>query len=445
MPDVTAQLARFIATAGFDDVPANVRHEARRALLNWLGCAIGGSHAAAVDLMLNALSEFAGPTQATVINRKRQLDLPSTAIVNAISSSVLDFDDTHLRTVIHPSVPVAAAAVALAEHVSATGAELMHAFILGVETECRIGNALSPSHYEAGWHVTATCGVIGAAAACSKLLKLDGGRTTYAISMAASQAGGLSEMLGSMTRMVNMGHAARNGLLSAWYAAKGITSSQCAIEAPRGFANAFSSQVDLSEITDGLGETWELTHNAYKPYPCGIVVHPIIDGCLELRARHDILPDAIDHIAVSVHPLVLRITGHPAPADGLRSKVSAQHAAAVAMIYGAAGVQEFTDDVVHEASVIGLRSRVELRPQDDLGKDAAAVAVTLRDGTTHTTHVSHARGSTERPLSDHDLESKFRALAAWGQCDADPDAIIDCMWHLDQATDGGIVARQTCE
>lgn len=401
MPNVTAPLARFVVTARLDDVPANVRHEATRALLNWLGCAIGGSHAEAVDLILTALSEFTGPEQATVVNCNRRLDLPSTALVNAVSSSVLDFDDTHLRTVIHPSVPVASAAVALAEHLSATGAELMHAFILGVETECRIGNALSPRHYDAGWHVTATCGVIGAAAACCKLLKLDALRTTYALSMAASQAGGLSEMLGSMTRMMNMGHAARNGLMSAWYAATGLTSSDCAIEAPRGFANAFSSEVDFSEIVDGLGETWELALNAYKPYPCGIVIHPIIDGCLELRARHDIRPDTIDHIDVSVYPLVLRLTGNPSPAEGLRSKVSAEHATAIAMIYGAAGVQEFTDAVVHEPSVTALRARIDLHPRDDIGKDAAVVAITLRNGACHTTHVTHARGSTERPLTDH--------------------------------------------
>jgi len=437
----TTALAQFIVSARPQDVPAAMRHEARRALLNWLGCAIGGAHTPAVDLALDAMREFSGPPSATVINRGVRLDVPNTALVNGIGSSTLDFDDTHLRTVIHPTVPVASAALALAEQRSASGAELMHAFILGVEAECKVGNAISPEHYDAGWHVTSTCGVIGAAAACSRLLGLDARQTAFAIGMAASQASGLSDILGSMTRMVNMGHAARNGFLAAWYAARGFTSSDRALEAPRGFANAFTTHADWSRLVDHLGAPWELAANAYKPYPCGIVVHPVLDGCLQLRAAHGLRAETIDRVELLVNPLVIRIMGNPAPADGLRSKVSAEHCTAVALMTGAAGVEAFTDAMVHDPAVAALRARVVLQACTGVSADAATVVVVLQDGTRHETHVAHARGSTELPLSDRDLEDKFRALLRWGRSGADADALIATIWRLDELADVGVLAR----
>ena len=149
---VTRELAHFVAGSRWSEIPAGINHEAKRALLNWAGCAIGGCRDEAVDTALAALSEFAGVPQATLLGRSERMDILNSAALNALSSNILDFDDTHLRTVIHPTVPVAAAVIALAEHARATGAQLLHAFILGVEVECRVGNAISPEHYDAGWH-----------------------------------------------------------------------------------------------------------------------------------------------------------------------------------------------------------------------------------------------------------------------------------------------------
>ena len=320
MTDVTRQLARFVVASRWTELPREVRHEAKRALLNWLGCALGGCNDPAVDTALAGLREFAGPPQATVLGRRERLDILNAALVNAIGSNVLDFDDTHLRTVIHPTVPVAAAITALAEHVPVTGAQFLHAFVLGVEAECRIGLAVSPEHYNAGWHITSTCGVFGAAAACGKLLKLDEQQMTWALGIAATQAAGLTAVHGSMSKCFNMGHAARNGLTAALLAQKGFTSSERGIEAPRGFAHVLSPRCDLNAIVDGLGHRWELLENAYKPYPCGIVGHPIIDGCLELRSAHGIAPDAIERIELRVHPLVMELMGNPAPRTGLEAQ-----------------------------------------------------------------------------------------------------------------------------
>jgi len=197
---VTRELARFVVESRWSSIPAAINHEARRALLNWAGCALGGCRDETVDTALAALSEFAGRPQATLLGRSERVDILNAAALNALSSNILDFDDTHLRTVIHPTVPVAAALLALAERTRVAGADFLHAFILGVEVECRVGNAISPEHFSSGWHITATCGIFGAAAACAKLLGLDAKKTAWALGLAANQASGTTGAHGSMTK-----------------------------------------------------------------------------------------------------------------------------------------------------------------------------------------------------------------------------------------------------
>ena len=443
MSDVTRELARFLVDSHWSGIPREVKHEAKRALLNWLGCALGGCNDPTVDTALAALRDFAGPPQAALLGRRERLDILNAALLNGIGSNILDFDDTHLRTVIHPTVPVASALVALAEYVPVTGAQFLHAFILGVETECRVGIAATPAHYEAGWHITATCGVFGAAAACGKLLKLDELQMTWALGIAATQASGLTSMLGSQSKPYNMGHAARNGLAAALLAQKNFTSSERGIEAPRGFAHVLSPRCDLDALVAGLGESWELTQNAYKPYPCGIVVHPFIDACLQLRREHGITPDAIERIELRVHPLVMRLTGNPAPRTGLEAKLSVQHCVAAAFVVGTVGVKEFTDACAIDPATVALRARVTATVDDAIAADAADTVVVLKDGTRHHLFVPHASGSLEKPLSDAEIEAKFTALAAWGFSTCNALDVIELMWSFDNINDAAALARTT--
>ncbi len=441
MSAVTQQLARFIVDSRWSDIPQPVRHEGERAILNWLGCALGGCRDTAVERMLAALGDFAGPPQATLLGRGERLDALTAALINGTGSNLIDFDDTHLRTVIHPTVPVAAAVFALAEYTPVTGAQLLHAFILGAETECRIGNAVSPEHYEIGWHITATCGVFGAAAACGKLLQLSERQMTWALGIAATQASGLTAMLGSMSKSFNMGHAARNGLAAALLAAKDFTSSERALEAPRGFAHVLSTRQDLNEVLDAWGTRWELLQNAYKPYPCGIVVHPVIDACLALRSEHGIACDAIERIDVRVHPLVIALTGNAAPGTGLEAKLSTQHCAAVALLHGKVGVDEFTDASAQDPAAVALRARVVLQPDAAVAKEAAHVSLTLKDGSMLEKFVAHALGSLERPMTDAQLEAKFRLLAAAVIPPSAVDGLVRQCWSLAQLPDAGTLAR----
>src|SRR5438874_631191 len=299
---VTAALAEFLVASRWEDIPAAVRHEGVRSLLNCVGGARGGCRDEAMNLAARVLAPYFGAGRATVIGRSERPDGLNAAFLNAVSANVLEYDDTHLATVIHPAAPVVPGLLALAEQRPVSGAELVHALILGIEAECRIGLAVMPTHYRRGWHITATCGIFGAAAAAGKLLGLDNRRMAWALGHAATQSAGLVESLGSMSKSIGVGNAAKNGLAAALFAQAGFTAAERAIEGRYGFAPVTSDSVDLSKITDGPGENWEILTNAYKPYPCGVVLFPVIDACLELRARYVPSPERITAIIVRGHP-----------------------------------------------------------------------------------------------------------------------------------------------
>ncbi len=439
-PAVTRIIARFVREFPPGGLPDPVRHEARRTFLNWLGCAIGGSAHETVGIALRALVPFAGRPEATVLGRRERVDALHAALLNGIASHVFDFDDTHLRTVIHPAGPVASALLAFAEHRPTSGAALLDALALGVEIECRIGNAVFPEHYDIGWHITGTAGVFGAAVAIGRLLNLDEERLCWALGLAATQPVGLREMFGTMTKSFHPGRAAQNGMTAALLAHAGYTSSVSAIEARRGWGNVLSAGRRYEEITSGLGERWEVLGNSYKPFACGIVIHPTIDGCVQLRGQ-GIDPASVARVQLFVHPLVLELTGKRTPRTGLEGKFSVYHCAAVALIDGEAGEMQFGDDRVLDEAVIALRDRVEATIDPGLDSDAARIELHLHDGTARSITIDHAIGSFARPMADADLEAKFHGLAdpVLGRDRA--TALIDSCWALDTLDDVSQIAR----
>ena len=440
----TAALAGFVARSRLEDLPPPVLHEAKRAVLNWLGCAVGASQHATVTRAIAALAPFFGPAQASVLGRVERPDVLHAALMNGITSHTFDFDDTHLKTVIHPAGPVASAILALAEHRPVDGPAFLHAFVLGVEVECRIGNAVYPSHYDVGWHITGTTGVFGAAAAAGKLLGLSEQQLVWAFGIAATQAAGLREMFGSMCKPLHPGMAAKNGLYAALLAQNDFTSSTVGIEGKRGFANVLATARDYDEITEGLGATWELSLNTYKPFACGIVIHPVIDGCIQLR-EDGLQAGDVARIELAVHPLVLELTGKKTPQVGLEGKFSVYHCAAAAIIDGAGGEAEFSDAKVLDPAIVALRDRVEATVDASMHEDACAIRVTRVDGSVVTKHVEHAIGSLARPMSDADLEAKFRGLCEDVLPAAAIDPLIAQCWALDTMDDAGGLARMTTQ
>ena len=278
--DVTRTLARYIVSAKPGGLPASVRKEAARTLLNWVGCTVGGSRHETVSIAISALGPFSGPAQASILGRKERLDILHTALINGISSHVLDFDDTHSHNIIHPAGPVISAILALSEHRPVSGNDFVNALALGVDVECRIGNSVYPKHYDVGWHITGTAGVFGAAAASGKLLELSEQQMLWALGLAATQPVGLQKMFGSMTKSFHPGRAAQNGLTAALLASKNFTSSEQSLEAKYGWVNVVSTAHNYDDITKRLGEAFEISKNTYKPFACGAVMHATIDGCI---------------------------------------------------------------------------------------------------------------------------------------------------------------------
>jgi 2-methylcitrate dehydratase PrpD len=439
----TTRLAAFVAASHWEDMPEPVRHEGMRSLLNFMGCALGGCRDEAVALAVRVLAPFFGPPQAGVIGRTERPDAPHAAFLNAVSANVLEYDDTHLPTVIHPAAPVAPALLALAEQRRVSGTELLHALILGVEAECRIGKAVMPTHYRRGWHITATCGIFGAAAAAGKLLGLDHQRMAWALGHAATQSAGLVESLGSMSKSIGVGNAAKNGLAAALFAEAGFTAAEQAIEGRYGFARVTSDSINLAEITDNLGQSWEILANAYKPYPCGVVLFPVIDACLDLRRRHAPMPGQIAGVVVRGHPLLRERADRPAVATGREAKVSIQHSVAVSFLYGAAGLTQYADACVAEPAVRELRARVVVQEDETVPVESASVVLQLRDGTRHEAHVEHGRGTPGCPMSDDELDRKVRELAVYGAPSVDAAALIAAIRSIEQGSDAGRVVRMT--
>jgi len=409
--DVSWRLARYVVSARPEDLPAAVQKEATRTLLNWVGCAVGGSRHETVDIAIRALSPFSGPAQATVLGRRERLDVMHAALMNGISSHIFDFDDTHLRTIIHPAGPVASAILALAEYRPVSGLDFLNALVLGVEVECRIGNAVYPAHYEVGWHITGTVGPFGAAAAAGKLLNLSEQQMVWALSLAATQPVGLREMFGTMTKSFHPGRAAQNGLTAAFLASKNYTSSNQGIEALRGWANVLSTARNYAEITEGLGAHYEISINSYKPFPCGIVIHPAIDGCIQLRNEHKLTPGQIERVELRVHPLVLELTGKKSPQTGLEGKFSVYHAVAAAIVDGVVGEKQFSDRAVRDPEIVALRERIVATVDRSIAEDQVRIVITLRDRSRMEKYVEHATGSAKNPMTDAQLEAKFAGLA----------------------------------
>ncbi len=440
-PPVTRLLARYAVGGQFADIPAAVRREAARTLLNWVGCAIGGSQNETVPIAISALAPFFGPAQATILGRKERADILHAALINGISSHVLDFDDTHMATAIHPAASVVPAILALSEHIPVSGRDFLNAMVLGIEVECRLGAAVHPAHYDIGWHITGTTGVFGAAAAAGRLLKLSEQQMVWALGLAAAQPVGLREMFGSMTKSFHPGRAAQNGLTAALLASKNYTSSGQGIEAKSGWANVVSTQHDYKDIQTKLGKSYLLSENSYKPFASGLVVHPVIDGCIQLRNEYKLKADQIAKIDLRVHRLVLELTDKKSPQTGLESKFSVYHAAAVGITEGAGGEAQFSDRAARAPETVALRGKVTATLDASLKGDQARVVILLQDGRRLEKFVEHALGSVRNPMSDRALETKFLGLADGVLPVARAKQVMEHCWNAANLKEAGAIAK----
>jgi 2-methylcitrate dehydratase PrpD len=432
----TEDLAGWLTASRPDDIPADVTHEARRALVNIVGCALGGARHPVVDITIDALGAMFGPPDAAVLGRPERADPLHAALLNGITSHVEDFDDTLPRNYIHASSPVASALLAYASANRVSGPDLVHAFVLGFEATSRLGNATYPSHYTAGWHSTGSVGVFGAAIAIGTLLQLDRRQMIWAIGLAGTQAAGVREQFGSMGKALHPGRAAQNGYAAALLAQKGFTSGAHGIEGPRGWASVTSAEHDLSKVTDGLGASWELHVNTYKPFPCGIVNHPAIDACIQLHDEHGVAPGDVAALRLHVAPLVIDLCGKTDIHTGLEGKFSVVHGASVGLVRGRAGLREYTDEAVGDPDVKAVRERATREADDPtVTEDGVHVELELTDGRVLEKRLTASLGNLQRPLTDDQLSAKFRDQATLAVTAEQAELALELSWRVDELAD----------
>jgi 2-methylcitrate dehydratase PrpD len=427
----TRDLARFVAGTGYADLPPDVRHATRRCLVNATGVALHAAGDPALEILLGAFRDEGGARRATVWGTGTRSPLLLAALANGFLIHLDDFDDTHFPTVVHPSAPVIPVALALGEARRLPARDVLTAVALGVEVCCRVALGVHPWHYDAGWHITGTAGVFGAAAAAGRLLGLEAGPLAACFGIAGTQAAGVREVFGTMTKALHAGRAAQSGLLAALLAERGFSAPETILEGRRGFGAVLSARHDFARATEGLGQTWEIHNNGFKPYACGVVIHPLIDACLALRQRPGVRPEDVSTVEARVHPLVLELVDRPTIRSGLEGKFSVQHGIAVALVDGAAGPAQFEDRKAGDPLLAALRGTVTLVQDETLSEDAAAVRLTLRDGRTLEQRVEHATGSPGRPMTDAQLSDKFRALAGPRLSLPGAEALLSALWRFD--------------
>lgn len=414
----TLALASWATNLTYANLTTSVVDAAVKSVYNWAGCAIGGYGQDAPQIALNTTSIFfGGPATSSILGSNGSIsegyvDAQVAALVNGIASHVDDYDDTHLETIIHPAGVVASALLAVAEWQGSTsGEDFLTAFVAGVEAECKLGLSVSPEHYDVGWHITSTTGSIGAAVAVGQLLRLDTTAMQHAIGVASTQVVGMQEFFGSMTKSFHVGRASQSGMLAALLARNGYTSSLEALEAKYGWTHVVSTRENTTAYFEQLGRVWEVEKNTFKPFPCGIVMHPTIDGCIQLRDQaleqgRDVA-GAVKSVELRVNPHVLVLTGKTSPRTGLEGKFSIYHAAAVGLLYGQATPSEFTDSVVLNETVVAMREKVNVTTDEGVTDDQAYILITFDDGSTLEKHIEHAIGSLENPLTEAALKTKF--------------------------------------
>jgi 2-methylcitrate dehydratase PrpD len=432
--NITNDLASFLASLAFEDLPEAAVHAGRRGVLDWIGCALAGSRHPTISRLLSVLEEVGGDPQATVFGRNVKLGLLEAPIANGQMGHVLDFDDTHMGgVVLHASSPILSALFALSEKSTVTGRDFLVAYAAGFEAGVRAGQG-APAHHAGGWHLTGTLGSIAAGAAAGKLLELNAQQLVYALGISATQAAGMQQNRGTMCKSFHAGKAASSGVLAALLAQKGFDSSDEILEGKRGFCRIYSSVAKTDLILNELSMRWEITRNGHKPYACGVVLHPAIDAMIAL-ARRVPAPDQVATIELRVNPLAVSITGVANPKTGLKSKFSLTHSAAVAFLDRAAGIAQYTDDRARHPDVATVREIVSVQTDESLGKDQAWAAVVMRDGDRYEHQVVHASGTIDNPMSDAAIEAKFLANAAPVIGHERASRVRDTVWQLERRGD----------
>ncbi|PAU75574.1 MmgE/PrpD family protein [Halomonas salipaludis] len=429
----------------FEACPIEALETAKLAILDTIGVTLAGADADSTSTVLKASQRALADGPALLFGSHRRVDVYHAALINGTASHALDFDDCSNTLGGHPSAPIVPALWALAEERGASGADLLSAYIAGVEVETKIGRAVNFHHYEKGWHPTATLGTFGSAAACSHLLGLPIERTTHALSLAVSMSAGVKANFGTMTKPYHVGQSARNGLLAALLAEAGMTANPEALEHPQGFFAIYNGTENCvpGRILDTWAKPLDIVEPgiAFKRHPCCASTHPAVDAILQLRKEHGLLPEDVAHVRSWTHPRRLNHTNRPDPQTGLDGKFSVQYVIARALMHGIVSLEHFSDDAVNEAPVRDLLARIHAEPHPGAIWEStehffAEVAVTTHDGRYLKAKIDRPLGrDRHHPLPKGTLERKFLDCASRVLTPNNAEQLSEQLLQLDRVND----------
>jgi 2-methylcitrate dehydratase PrpD len=423
---LTQEVASYVARTRYRDIPPEVVDLAKGFVLDGLGVALAGSTDECARIVQAHIRQMSAKKEATVLGTQLSAPVPKAALANGVAGHAMDYDDTQLSTskeavyglLTHPTTPVLAAALAIGERQKISGEEILLAYVIGVEVECRIADAINPRHYQDGFHSTATMGGLGAAMTAGKILRLKEAELIRTLGIAASMASGLRENFGTMTKPLHAGRAAENGVTAALLAQAGFTSATNILEARRGFYQAMAGGYDENKIAGRLGRPYFMQDPgiSIKPYPSGSLSHPAQDLILDLVKEHDLRAADIEAIEVGTNSNVPNALIYPMPKTALEGKFSIPFCMAIAVLERKAGIAEFVDRKVRDRRVVEMMKRVTLYVDDELealGYDQvrSRVRIKLQGGKMIEGRYDVARGHPQKPMSWAELGDKFRDCA----------------------------------
>ncbi len=432
----TKELATFVVNYPTNAIPDEIMHAATRCLVNYLGVTLYATSDPSADIVLSLIREEGGNGRASILGTGERTSASQAAFANGYFGHWADFDDTHVpidnASNVHASPPIIPAALAAGQLTDASGKEVLAGVVLGMEVALRLSSLIGARRREgsASFHITATCGVIGAAAAAGRVLGLNSEQMTYGLGIAATQAAGLTDVFGSMCKPFHAGRAAQGGIVSAMLASKGFTSSTRILEAENGFIHAMADVQDLSPLTQALGEEWETPRIGFKPYACGAGNHGLIDALFTLRREHNLGVEDVESIVGLVHNTAPNLLRNRQPKTTLETKFSYHHAMAVAFALGMVSPEQFTEPILANAEIAMLRDRIEVRADESLKGRSCIVELSTKDGRTFSEFVEYPSGTPGNPMSDEALSDKFRGVTDSVLDTDQQDRLLKLAWDV---------------
>ena len=445
---LTREVTAFVLETGYEGIPSEVIELGKKSMLDGLGLALSGSVAETGVILKKYLEQQGLSGQTTVIGTGLRVQERFAAFANGVGVHADDYDDTQLAVqkdrvyglLTHPTAPCLPAALAVSEKHDQSGQELISAYNLGLEVETKISEAMSPRHYQHGFHSTATCGVFASTSAVAKLYGLDSDTTTRALAIAGSQAAGLRENFGTMTKPFHAGRAAEAGVIAADLAQAGWTATDKILESPRGFFQAHGGGYELDALHGKLGNPWTFMDPgvSIKPHPSGSLTHPGMTKMLELVLEHDIQPGDVEKVDIGTNHNMPNALIHHQPTDELQAKFSMEFCMAILLLERRGALPEFTDEVVNSSDVKSMIRRINfgVHPEAEAAgydKMTTIIDIHMKDGQVISGRADFGKGSPANPMSYDEVADKFRGCAEFAKWDqGKTEQIIETVRTLEQ-------------